>query len=226
MKLHTLNSKHSFVNLIADSIVNELNSKSIISVTLSDNYIIINGITSCLNVLSDYSIKNIINYCSNDIFNKIKDFTIVNTIKYNKKIDDDYQINNLNVYNTIRPIYNLNEPTSNPEKLQYTSEFPHGYSLDCGRLILYYCETIFKNIKNHIGLKSGVISVNDKIITFTGDCYLSNQKVESLILDYFDFNFMLFKEKLQGYDLKRDVLHPLETKPWLSDDMILKIDVI
>jgi len=225
MKLLNLKSHGSLANLIADSILVLLKSKSVISVTISDNFVIINGVTSTNNFLSNTTIKNVINSCSYDIFGMIKNFEVIETIKYNQNILDNYNINNLKVYNNTRPVFEHNVPPSNENKLQYTSEFPHGYSLECGRLVLYYCEMIFKNIRNSIGLEYGNFSIENKRIRFEGKCFLSDELVESLILDNFNFNFFEFYQILDGYDLTRDVKLPFETKPWLRDELMLKIEV-
>lgn len=225
MKLLNLKSHGSLANLIADSILVLLKSKSVISVTISDSIVVINGVTSTNNFLSITTIKNVVNSCSYDIFGMVKSFEIIETIKYNQNILENYNINNLKVYNNTRPIFKHNIPPVNENKLQYTSEFPHGYSLECGRLVLYYSEMIFKNIKNSIGLQYGNFSIDNKRIRFEGNCILSDEMVESLILDYFNFNFCEFYHILDGYDLKRDVKYPFEIKPWLTDELMVKIEV-
>lgn len=225
MKLYNLKSNSSFVNLIADSIVMALKSKSIISVTLSDELVIVNGLTESKDILNLNDIKNLVSSCSYDIFNENKSYNVIETIKYNRIVSDNYNINKLKVYNSIRPIFDLDSPPVNENKLQYTSEFPYGYCLEFGRLPIYYSEMIFKNIGKSIGLEYGEFTIENKRIFFNGKSFLSNSAVESLILDYFDFNFTGFKKVLNNYDFTRDIKYPLETKPWLSDELILKIEV-
>lgn len=225
MKLLSQKSYGSFANLIADSILMLLKNKSIISVTISDNIILINGITTSNDILPTNTIKNTIYSCSLDTFGKIIDFEVIETIKYNQQVPENYNIHNLKVYNNSRPIFDVDVPPVNENKLQYISEFPYGYSLECGRLVLYYSEMIFKNIRNSIGLESGEFSIENKTIRFDGKCYISNQSVESLILDYFNFDFVSFMENVTGYDFTRDVKYPFESKPWLKDELMLKIQV-
>lgn len=225
MKLFNPNSHSAFVNLVADSILMRLNSKGIIVVTLSDNLVIINGITQTHNFLNSSIIENIVSSCSYDIFGRNKELSVIETIKYNQDIPEDYNLKEIDVYNTLRPIYDLDSPFVNENKLQYTSDFPYGYCLEMGRLMLYYSEMIFKNVRNSIGLQHGKFSVTNRNIRFEGKSYLTDAQVESLILDYFDFNLTDFKNHINGYDLTRDIKYPLEMKPWLKDELMMKIEV-
>jgi hypothetical protein len=114
--------------------------------------------------------------------------------------------------------------------LNISSEFPHGYSFNMGRGYYYYseyiCNHLFKTlICDEIKFKcSTVKNLNDDYnINIITDSIYNKEKMESLVLDVFDFNLNKFKNKLVGYNYIKDVTEPLGEKPWLVKDEIKNI---
>lgn len=110
--------------------------------------------------------------------------------------------------------------------VQISSSFPHGYSLNMGRGLMYYGEYISKHVfdaamTNEISLYLTNMKSEDDEPVF--EVYyqspVSQLKVKSMILDNFDFNFEKFKKMLSTYDLCDDIKKPTEEKPWLVNDV-------
>lgn len=109
--------------------------------------------------------------------------------------------------------------------LNISSEFPYGYSLNMGRLHMYYGEYISNQLlnvifSNEITMKISTIKDDNgdfKFDIITESMYL-DETIKSMVLDVFDFNLMRFKNKLKDYDLSNDLLDPLGEKPWLVKD--------
>ena len=118
--------------------------------------------------------------------------------------------------------------------IQPTSFFPHGYSLNMGRSLMYYSEYIATNIFNMIycnKLKLMLTTEKDsegdfKIKVEADSFFFDNEKIKSLILDLFSFDFDLFNNSLKDYDFCDDIKKPRDKKPWLEknislDDLII-----
>lgn len=123
--------------------------------------------------------------------------------------------------------------TSNLNFFRYTpmtvtSEFPYGYSLNMGRLHLYYSEYISNHIfttimSNKLEFKFST-KINDDddfdIEVYSSNSPYSNETIKSLILDVFNFNLNDFKFLISNYDLTKDLTEPFEKKPWLIKDRV------
>jgi S-adenosylmethionine synthetase len=105
-----------------------------------------------------------------------------------------------------------------------TSEFPHGYSLSMGRTLFYYSEYIANQIltpsmANQMDiLLTNKITNGEQVIDFKFDSLISEEKIKSMVLDIFDFDFEGFNKRLESYDLCDDIKKPTESKPWLVMD--------
>jgi len=111
--------------------------------------------------------------------------------------------------------------------LNISSEFPHGYSLSMGRLMLYYSEYISNQLftvlhTDKIDLKISTILDNneDFSIEVIGNSAYPNKTIKSMILDVFDFNLNKFEKTLSDYDLIMDIEDPTGNKPWLITDRL------
>lgn len=217
---NTINTK--FLNYLSDSILMVLGSESIIVSTIIDESLIIDGFTESNVLPSNNELKNIVNSCCEKIYGHPINIDVVSTIISVTDSPGFSGLSNLRVENKFRPVITDDVESESQPK----SVFPHGYSLNYGRTIYYYLDRIFNNIKGHIGLKYGYVSYNNEKLSFVGKSFYTNKKVESLILDHFDFESDLeeFKTHLSGYDFTRDVTDPFEPKPWLDDSLIKKIE--
>lgn len=128
-------------------------------------------------------------------------------------------------------LYDLNyESVITPSKftvtpLQITSEFPHGHSLSMDRLLFYYSEYIANQIiktsmseRLDIYLSTQKNNNGEQIINIKTYGPVDEQKIKSMVLDLFTFEFDEFKEKIKSYDLCEDIKSPLSNKPWLIKD--------
>jgi hypothetical protein len=108
--------------------------------------------------------------------------------------------------------------------IQMTSEFPHGYSLSMGRTLFYYSEYIANQIltpsmANQMDiLLTNKVTNGEQVIDFKFDSLISEEKIKSMVLDIFDFDFEGFNKKLESYDFCDDIKKPTESKPWLVMD--------
>ena len=108
--------------------------------------------------------------------------------------------------------------------IQMTSEFPHGYSLSMGRTLFYYSEYIANQIltpsmANQMDiLLTNKFTNGEQVIDFKFDSLISEEKIKSMVLDIFDFDFEGFNKKLESYDFCDDIKKPTESKPWLVMD--------
>jgi hypothetical protein len=113
------------------------------------------------------------------------------------------------------------------EFMSVSSEFPYGYSLNMGRLSLYYSEYICNQLftptlldKIEFKFTNQIDSEDDINITIKTPKHPSgNDRIKSLILDVFDFNLSKFQnDYLSSYDLKSEINTQLSSKPWLVKD--------
>lgn len=109
--------------------------------------------------------------------------------------------------------------------LTITSEFPYGYSLDMGRIEFYYSEYVCFNLSNkwfsnNIKFKYSKLLNNDSDydIEISSDSIYPNKDIVSMVLDVFDFNMSVFKQKIESYDILSDIMDPFGNKPWLVKD--------
>ena len=111
------------------------------------------------------------------------------------------------------------------ETLSQHSEFPFGYSLKTYRTIFYYLEYIVFNLKSSMFFKeiNFIFEKNKNKNNF--EVYVDgslDEKLKSLILDLFDFNFEKLSLSLQDYDFTNDLSKPFKDKPWLIKNIDVK----
>jgi hypothetical protein len=185
-----------------------------------------------------------------------KDLNLVDLVEYDvspKKQDDFW----FTFYNTSRPTYTnfliqhaeLDNSLSITNDLIYevnfsnddidevpnfiyppitiTSEFPHGYSLNMGRLHYYYSEYIAHNIMTSINSKKMSFKISTRIdededfmIEIKGNSMYSDEVIKSMVLDVFNFDLESFKHTLSSYNFTDDIDNPFGSKPWLFKDQI------
>jgi len=185
-----------------------------------------------------------------------KDLNLIDLVEYdvNPKKQDDYWFT---FYNTSRPTYSdfiiqnagldnslsitndlIHEVTfsdygiNNIPKFIYppitiTSEFPHGYSLNMGRIHYYYSEYIAHNIMTTINSKKMSFKISTRIdededfmIEIKGNSMYNDDVIKSMVLDVFNFDLESFKHTLSSYNFTDDIDNPFGSKPWLFKDQI------
>ena len=129
------NSRRGIVNLFADFILTRIDKKenSIIQVTDCESFFIINGQTTSKTILNIDQIKTDFYEWFGDVLKEVG-IEKINTIDI---IQYDQKINNIEKgwINVSKDLF-VEEPEPIYE-LVVTSEFPYGYSLNCGRLMTY-----------------------------------------------------------------------------------------
>jgi len=115
--------------------------------------------------------------------------------------------------------------------LSSTSTFPHGIS-STHRTAFYYGEYICNHLFGYLNVDEIHIKINlnknseedDYDIKLFCDSVYDEEKIQSLVLDVFDFNLDKFEsEYLKGYDYDLDTTDPFGKKPWLVKDKIKDI---
>jgi hypothetical protein len=219
------NSRRGIVNLLADFILTRIDKKenSIIQVTDCESFFVINGQTTSETVLDIEKIKTDFSEWFGDILKEvgIEKINTIDLIRYGQEINNIEKgwvnVNKDLFVDEPEPIY----------EIAVTSEFPYGYSLNCGRLMTYYSHYIF----NHMYSLLNVYEVKfyftkemdvheDLKIKVVSDSRIKQHSIKSLILDVFSFDLKEFEEKIKDYDLLQDILFPGKEKPYLKQDML------
>lgn len=112
--------------------------------------------------------------------------------------------------------------------LSVTSEFPFGYSMECGKSYLYYCEYICNQLFGVLNTDkilfkySNERNINDDLsISIESNSQYSDSDVRSMVLDIFDFNIAKFqKDYLENYDFTEEIKNPTSKKPWILRDKV------
>ena len=109
--------------------------------------------------------------------------------------------------------------------INISSEFPYGYSWKMGRDKLYYSEYVSNHLFNIINVDKLLFKFSllkdendDFKIRIISDSLYSEKTIISMVLDNFDLNVSLLKEKMSNYNLLDDILDPIRNKPWLVKD--------
>jgi predicted RNA-binding protein with RPS1 domain len=225
MRLINKNSRRGVVNLFADFILSKINNshKSIIQVTDCGAFMVVNGLTTSEDLLDILKLKEeFVESFSNTLKSlEITDINIIDVIRYKQ------EINSINKGWVMINKNHFKEESEPINEISISSEFPYGYSLDCGRLMTYYSHYIINHMFN-------LLMVDDVSFYFTTEQnddedykikVISNSKVDkksikSLILDVFDFDLTTFKSRLDSYNLMDDILDPDGEKPYLQQDML------
>lgn len=229
MRLINKNSKRGIVNLFADFILSKINKteKSIIQVTDCGVFMVVNGMTTSKELLDVNEIKNEFKETFKELFEELEitDINTIDVIQYGQEINPmtkGWILLDKDVF--------VEEPESEISEISITSEFPYGYSLDCGRLNTYYSHYIMNQMYNLLGVdKVSFYFTNemnddeDLKIKIVSESKYDKKSIKSLILDVFDFDLDSFRESLGEYNLIDDILNPKGNKPYLRQDLLENI---
>jgi hypothetical protein len=233
MILKSVGSRLFKVNLLSDHILKSIpfEENSVIQVVDCENFMVIKGKTTHkepLNLselidsfnstfsifLNENFIKNIIDLIEYDVELKVKDklkYSYFNSesCSYNYKQCDAYKLDKSFSYD--KDINQIGDDTY----LTVSSEFPHGYSLDQGRILYYYGKYIVYNIPpNNPFTKLTLELSNDKenfLFNVYDDMYEDfDEKLKSAILDSFDFDYSVLMKEIKKVDWSFELTNPLE----------------
>lgn len=239
MILKKKDSRVYTVNLFADFILSKIphTEYSIISISDCKNFIVIKGRTSYKEILDISSLTSEFNEKYNPKFPishtidlieygvklpKVKELSFTlhksNNCSYNKSQINKF-IESDNSYSfEYQPI------EFDDHQLIITSEFPHGYSLNQGRLLYLYGKHIFYNIPSNypISTISFSLSTNkneegENIISIYNPFKESEDEVlRSAILDVFDFDMSSIYTEMKKVDWSVELTNPLEEYPFIK----------
>jgi hypothetical protein len=225
MRLINKNSRRGITNLFADFILSKIKrtEKSIIQVTDCGAFMIVNGLTTSNEYLDINKIKNEFKESFGDVLKELEmlDLNTIDVIRYNediKPIHKGWVIVNKNTF--------VEEPDPDISEISISSEFPYGYSLDCGRINTYYSHYIMNHMFNLLGVDevsfyfTNEDEDEDLKIKIVSDSKIDKKSIKSLILDVFDFDMESFRERLSDYNLIDDILNPNRDKPYLKQDLL------
>jgi hypothetical protein len=225
MRLINKNSRRGIANLFADFILSKIKrtEKSIIQVTDCGAFMIVNGLTTSNEYLDINEIKNEFKDSFGDVLKELEmlDLNTIDVIRYNediKPIHKGWVIVNKNTF--------VEEPEPDISEISISSEFPYGYSLDCGRINTYYSHYIMNHMYNLLGVDevsfyfTNEEEDEDLKIKIVSDSKIDKKSIKSLILDVFDFDMESFRERLSDYNLIDDILNPNRDKPYLKQDLL------
>jgi hypothetical protein len=147
---------------------------------------------------------------------------------------DNPQPNFHSITYTTKLEYELDYSENNTSNLEYftysplniSSEFPHGYSLTMGRQELYYSEYICNQLldiilTDKVTFKYSSVKVDeDNQIDVHANTIYPKKDIVSMVLDVFDFDMLVFNDRIKDYNIIDDLLKPFDTKPWLVRDKI------
>lgn len=229
-------SRLSLVNLFSDFILNQIpkEEESIIQVVDCLNFYVIKGKTTYNEQLNIGKIKD-------EFIEKFKDF--IGDTKLTHSIDLIEYNSNLKPLNSLTSAYhnskncsyhdtqissfenNVNmsyeyqhflKPINEGDNLIFCSEFPHGYSLNQGRLLYYYGKHIFYNIPPCYPISTLIFEISTKKDESGDPMFKVKNKYDeidntltSAILDVFDFEMSWLEEEIKKVDYYSEITNPL-----------------
>lgn len=233
MILKKTNSRICTINLFSDYLLTKIpnTEESIFSVIDCKNFVIIKGKTSHKEILDISSITREFNEkyepetpISHTIdlieydykLPKVKNLEFIlhksENCSYHKKQIEKFLSNESSFDFRCFP------SEVSDDELVVTSEFPHGYSLNQGRIIYLYGKHIFYSIPTNYNSSSIIFNLsldknddNDNIISiFNVDKNSEDETLKSAILDVFDFDMSWLSSEMKKVDWSIELTNPLE----------------
>lgn len=242
MILKNTKNRLSEINLFADYILNQIpnSENSIIKIANCGNFLVIKGKTTYNELLdlsklkSEFCDKFNIIFDSKSIFNHTIDL-----IEYGVNLQPTETITH-NYFNSENCSYSYKQIESfksNPDSsfdyclkvnevdendMILVSEFPHGYSLDMGRLLYYYGKKITYSIPSTYPYTSVVMTIpsnnpEDNFSVYDNFLESEDESLKSAILDAFDFDMTELNKKLKEVDFYEEITNPLSDYEFLKE---------
>jgi hypothetical protein len=95
-----------------------------------------------------------------------------------------------------------------------------------GRQELYYSEYISNQLfdvllTDKLTFKYSSVKVDeDNQIDINSNTIYPKKDIISMVLDVFDFDMLVFNNKIKDYDIMEDLTKPFDKKPWLDKDKL------
>jgi hypothetical protein len=236
-------SRLSLVNLFADFILNQIpkEEESIIQVVDCLNFYVIKGKTTYNEPLNIGKLKDEFIIKFEELIGDIKLTHTIDLIEYDSKLKpsdsltfayhntencsyNNIQINSYKDDDTVSYDYQYYlKPILENKNLIFCSEFPHGYSLNQGRLLYYYGKHVFYNIPSSYPVSTLVFEMSTKKDESGEQLFLVKNKnnevdntLTSAILDVFDFNMSWLETDIKKVDWFIEITNPLEDYDFLK----------
>jgi hypothetical protein len=232
MNLKKIGGKKFLVNLLSDFILSKISheEKSIIKIVDCENFYVIKGKTTSKEVLF---IPNIISEFNEKYKDYVDNRNLTHTIdllEYDSNLEDVKEMTQTFHNNTPNCSYHYSdveqfENLEEKDEMVYVSEFPYGYSLNQGRDLYYYGKYIFYNIPSNYPITTLTFTLskekNDdgeqKFVVFDEFFKSEDERLQSAVLDVFDFNYNLLNEKMKKVDWSIELTNPLEEHEELKE---------
>jgi len=236
MTIKKPNSRIFLVNLFADFILSKIpnTEDSVIKVVDCKNFFVVKGKTSSKDLLN---LSELITEFSTKFLNYISENKITHTIdliEYDQELKS-YKDLTFTYYNSDNCSYHYEQITAyknkkssydyihflneiNDDNLIVQSEFPHGYSLNQGRLLYYYGKHIMYNIPSNYPVTYLTFNLSTEK-NEDGEQLFSinkNEELTSAVLDVFDFDMSWLENEIKKVDWYVEVTNPLEDYDFLK----------
>jgi hypothetical protein len=235
-------SKLSLVNLFADFILNKIpkEEESIIQVVDCFNFYVIKGKTTYNEPLNIGELRDEFIIKHEDLIGERKLTHTIDLIEYDSKLIKsntltfpyhrskncsytNSQIKSFESDDSISYDYNFHlKSITEDNNLIFLSEFPHGYSLNQGRLLYYYGKHIFYSIPTTYPVSSLVFELSTKKDDSNEQVFLvrnnsgTDEVLTSAILDVFDFDMSWLENEIKKVDWYIEITNPLEDYDFLK----------
>ena len=229
MRLKKIGSKSFVVNLLSDFIISKIphNESSIVKIVDCGNFFVIKGKTTSKEILF---IPDIISEF-NKKFSLGSELThTIDLIEYDAELSEVRKITHTFHNNTSNCSYHYKDVDDYENMVEendmiYVSSFPHGYSLNQGRLLYYYGKKIFYNIPSNYPITSLKLKLSmDKnsdgefdIQVFDEFYKSEDETLRSAILDVFDFNMESIEKEVKKVDWSVELTDPLSEYDFLKE---------
>ena len=229
-------SRLSIVNLFADFILSKIpqENESIIQVIDCKNFFVLKGKTSSKDVLDMSKISDEFTLKFSKYMDGVKLSHTIDLIEYDCSLKKSTELKhtyhysqNCAYHSKQIESFKLNEASYNydyfvkevlDDELVLVSEFPHGYSLDQGRLLYYYGKHIIYGIPYNFIYSSLTLLLStekhedgDQIFSiYNNTTNEEESQLSSIVLDVYDFDMSWLRSEIKKVDWSFEITNPLE----------------
>lgn len=250
MNLKKIGSRVYTTNLFADFILSKIpqTEESIIKVVDCTNFLIIKGKTTHTDVLDLVTLTSEFEEKFSTTLGDIKVTHTIDLLEYGCKIPHQdtlshtyhfsdncsYSQKQIDLFNSEDCSYDFNFVPKKIEdsQLVLVSEFPHGYSLNQGRLLYYYGKHLFYSVPStypYYPLTFNLTTLKDEdgenqFSVYSPYLNTDDDRLKSAILDVFDFDMSWLNVEMKKVDWSIELTNPLEEYSFIkkkNKDLIL-----
>jgi hypothetical protein len=218
-----IQDKKAKCNLFADFILQKfgINSATVIHIVDHNNFVVVNGYTNKKDILNMNEITTEFNKKYSQLVSPITH--TIDLLDYGQEILPVNSIKSLIYLTSDNNSYHYS--LVDKFKENKNSYLFDGYSMNQGRTLHYYSKYIGYNLMREvIGTKLSIElnTSKEKPIEFISvDWNEHDEKLESYVLDSFDFNFDKLNENIKKMDLSLEVTNPIEDFDFLKEKLEL-----